>query len=100
MCILCGCDYASKIEGIGPVKAYKFIKDYDCIENVLDFCRKENDREGKAKYIIPKEEDFSFEEARELFKKPNVTDDYELKWEKNIDEEALRNFLVGQKGFS
>jgi flap endonuclease-1 len=28
MCILCGCDYASKIEGIGPVKAYKFIKDY------------------------------------------------------------------------
>ena len=28
MCILCGCDYASKIEGIGPVKAYKFIKDH------------------------------------------------------------------------
>jgi len=26
MCILCGCDYASKIEGIGPVKAYKFIQ--------------------------------------------------------------------------
>ena len=26
MCILCGCDYASKIEGIGPVKAFKYIK--------------------------------------------------------------------------
>jgi len=29
-----------------------------------------------------------------LFKNPLVTDDYELKWEKNIDEEALRKFLV------
>ena len=28
MCILCGCDYASKIEGMGPVKAYKFIQDH------------------------------------------------------------------------
>ncbi len=32
MCILCGCDYASKIEGIGPVKAYKYIKQYGSIE--------------------------------------------------------------------
>jgi hypothetical protein len=30
-----------------------------------------------------------------LFKKPNVTDDYQLKWEKNIDEEALKSFLIG-----
>lgn len=40
MCILCGCDYASKIEGIGPVKAYKFIKDLHSIENVLEYCKK------------------------------------------------------------
>ena len=33
MCILCGCDYASKIEGVGPVKAYKFIKEFSSIEN-------------------------------------------------------------------
>ena len=25
-CILCGCDYTSKIPGIGPVKALKMIK--------------------------------------------------------------------------
>lgn len=31
MCILSGCDYASKIEGIGPVKALKFIKEYHSI---------------------------------------------------------------------
>ena len=35
MCILCGCDYSSKIEGIGPVKAYKFIQDLGSIEKVL-----------------------------------------------------------------
>lgn len=31
MCILCGCDYSSKIEGIGPVKAFKFIKEFGSI---------------------------------------------------------------------
>ena len=35
MCILCGCDYSPKIEGIGPVKAYKFIQDHHTIENVV-----------------------------------------------------------------
>lgn len=42
MCILCGCDYAQKIQGIGPVKAYKLIKDLDCIENILEYCQAEN----------------------------------------------------------
>ena len=31
MCVLCGCDYASKIEGIGPVKAFKYIKEHGSI---------------------------------------------------------------------
>jgi 5'-3' exonuclease len=44
MCILCGCDYASKIEGIGPVKAYKFIKEYSTIENLIEFCKSENEK--------------------------------------------------------
>lgn len=39
MCILCGCDYSPKIEGIGPVKAFKFIKEFHSIEKILDFCR-------------------------------------------------------------
>jgi flap endonuclease-1 len=39
MCILCGCDYASKIEGIGPVKAYKFIKEFHSIEGILEYCK-------------------------------------------------------------
>lgn len=42
MCILCGCDYASKIEGIGPVTAYRLIKQYKNIENILKHCEQEN----------------------------------------------------------
>lgn len=52
------------------------------------------------RYIIPGENEFTYEEARELFKKPLVTDEYELKWEKNIDEEALKKFLCVEKGFN
>lgn len=83
MCILCGCDYASKIEGIGPVKAYKFIKDLKNLESIIEFCKKEN--EEKEKYKIPKPDEFDYEEVRVLFKEPNVLKEVELKWEKKID---------------
>ena len=36
LCILCGCDYTSKIYGIGYVNAYKLIKKYNNIEGILD----------------------------------------------------------------
>jgi flap endonuclease-1 len=36
LCILCGCDYTKNIGGIGPVKAFKFIKDCSTIEKVLE----------------------------------------------------------------
>ena len=88
MCILCGCDYANKIEGIGPVKAYKFIKEMKDIEHILEFCKKEN--EEKEKFKIPKQEDFDFVEVRTLFKEPDLSKEVEIKWEKNIDEEALK----------
>ncbi len=42
LCILCGCDYTEKIEGIGPTTAYKLIKEFKCIENVLEHVKKEN----------------------------------------------------------
>jgi flap endonuclease-1 len=35
LCIMCGCDYTANITGIGPVKAYNFIKDVKTIENVI-----------------------------------------------------------------
>lgn len=36
LCILLGCDYVSTIRGIGPKKAFEFIKKHGCIENVLE----------------------------------------------------------------
>lgn len=33
-CILCGVDFNEKINNIGPVKAYKLIKEHSCLENI------------------------------------------------------------------
>jgi len=36
ICILCGCDYTTKITGIGAIKAYKFIKKHGTIEQIIE----------------------------------------------------------------
>lgn len=46
MCILSGCYYAAKIQGIGPVKALKFIKEHGSIEGKVGKVGKE-EKEGK-----------------------------------------------------
>lgn len=63
MCILCGCDYTTKIKGIGPVSAMKLIKKYKNIESVLEYIK------TKKKHKIP--ESFNYIKARKLFKEPN-----------------------------
>jgi flap endonuclease-1 len=63
LCILCGCDYTTKINGIGPINAYKLICKYDNIENFID---------NNNKFIIPK--NFNYANARLLFKNP-INDD-------------------------
>lgn len=74
LCILCGCDYTTNIQGIGPVKAFKYIQDEGTIENVLEKVERDNeDPRKKKKYHIP--ETFFFKEARELFKNPDVDRD-------------------------
>lgn len=35
MCILCGCDYASNIKGIGAVRALSLIKQHGTLEKVV-----------------------------------------------------------------
>jgi flap endonuclease-1 len=103
LCILCGCDYTKSIGGIGPVKAFKFIKDCGNIENVLKKIDEDaDDPKKKQKYIIPSE--FKFKESRELFKSPEVITDKTtleglIKWTKP-DEEALKAFLINEKGFT
>jgi len=36
LCIMCGCDYTKNIGGIGPIKAFKFIKDHGNIESIIE----------------------------------------------------------------
>ena len=51
LCILCGCDYSSLIEGIGKINAYKLIKEHKNIENVLKYskkCNKDNSHKKKC----------------------------------------------------
>ena len=59
MCILCGCDYTSKINGLGPITAHKLISIYGTIEKII---------ENNKKFIIP--DNFDYQKARELFKNP------------------------------
>lgn len=59
-CILCGCDYTTKVSQIGPVKAYKFIKEQGSIEKVIQ--KIVNDDKLRKKHLIP--DDFNYLRAR------------------------------------
>lgn len=61
VCILCGSDYTGKIGGMGPQTAYKMIKKYGNIENVIPELMKRPD-----KFQIP-EDNFDYVRARHLF---------------------------------
>jgi flap endonuclease-1 len=86
LCILCGCDYTTKINGLGPITAYKIICKYDNIENFI---------ENNKKFIIP--ENFNYVKARLLFKNP-IEDDIFNGIDKNTriikpKMDDLKNFL-------
>ncbi len=61
MCILCGCDYTTKVSNVGPITAHKLIKTHTNIENVLVELSKKPE-----KYKIP--DNFDYNQARYLFK--------------------------------
>ena len=92
LCMLLGCDYMDKIEGIGPVKALQLMKQHRSIEAVLEAIK-------GTKYKVP--ENFDFVRARDLFINHEVLDPkaMKLKWGK-VDEEELLNYLVNEKGFN
>jgi flap endonuclease-1 len=90
ICILCGCDFTDSIRGIGPKKAYSYIKKYNNIEGVL--------KNMPTQHKAP--EKFPFSEVRTIFNQPEVIkgEDIDLKWEE-VDEEGLKQFLVKEKKF-
>lgn len=93
--ILLGCDYCESIRGIGPVTAFKLIKEHGTIENIIKYIEETPD----CKYKVP--EDWPYKQARELFLNPDVIkgSEVELKW-KEPQEQELIQFMVNEKGFS
>ncbi|PVH22372.1 flap endonuclease 1 [Candidozyma haemuli] len=84
LCILLGCDYCETIKGVGPVTAFKLIKEHGSLENIV--------------------KKSALAEAKELFMNPEITktasaDEVDVKWEEpNVD--GLVEFMVQQKGFN
>jgi len=64
ICILCGCDYTCKIEGLATMGAYEMIRKYKNIEGVINFINYQK-KHGKIKYVVP--ENFDYQRAREIF---------------------------------
>jgi flap endonuclease-1 len=78
LCILCGCDYCDSIDGIGPITAFKLITKYRSLEKVVEHLNDEN--KVKERYRIP--ESFNYQNARLLFKFPEVNPHLEVKFHK------------------
>ncbi|GAA5863533.1 hypothetical protein JCM8547_007277 [Rhodosporidiobolus lusitaniae] len=92
MCMLCGCDYLEPIKGVGAKTALKLVREYESMDDILAHLRK-----GKN----PPPEDWPYEEARKLFKTPEVKPASEITLDWNApDVEGLVDFLVREKGFS
>jgi len=85
MAILIGTDYFEGIRGIGPKKAYNYIKQYGRAEKVL--------------VALNQELEFNIDAVRELFRNPEVTDNYRLEW-REIDRERVKKILCDEHDFS
>lgn len=84
LCVLIGTDFNEGIKGIGPKKALKLVKEYG----------------SGARAIKEKALDLpSFQAARDIFLKPNVTDNYNLRWT-SMNREKIEEFLCGGFEFS
>lgn len=89
-CILCGCDYNkhTKVKGIGPAAAYRFIKKWGTFEEI-----KKNEK------ILQVEDDgVRYERCAELFspKYPDFTK-VDMVWDLDLDFETLEEFLKNNK---
>ena len=82
--ILTGTDFNEGVKGIGPKKALKLIKEYGCIENLIE------------KNILEIE---SYEEVRKIFLEPDINTSYKLEWNE-IDERATITFMCNEHDFN
>ncbi|KAG9285411.1 hypothetical protein G9A89_010886 [Geosiphon pyriformis] len=63
VCILCGTDFAGTIRGIGPIKAYKLVKQHGSIERVIENL-------DRTKYFVEPNFMDDVKAARMIFKNP------------------------------
>jgi flap endonuclease-1 len=106
MCILCGCDYAPSIPGIGPKRALDGIRKHGCVEA---YVRALQDSGSLAKLYKNEDKtaaevisDLRVEAVRKLFFEPEVLHQEELprlQWEAP-QTNALVDWLVRDNGFS
>jgi len=88
MAILIGTDFNDGVKGIGPKKSLSLIKKNENIENVIASIGSENNLNSEE--II---------EIRNIFLKPEITDDYSLNWP-GTDNEMVLKILCDQHQFS
>ena len=80
-----GTDFNDGIKGVGPKTALKLVREHERLEDMPSDIR---DR-------LPD----TVDQIRELYLKPDVTDDYSVQ-QGVLREEELEAFLVGEKNFS
>jgi flap endonuclease-1 len=92
-CILCGCDYADTLRGIGPHTGFKLIAEHKTIEEVINHV--------DAEKVPP---NWMYKEARVLFTNPEViaAEAPELNFDFTIepDYDGLRKFLIEENQFN
>ncbi len=84
MAVLIGTDFNDGIRGIGPKKSYSLIQKFGSLEEV----------EKAAAARVPDE----YKDVREIFLKPDVTDDYKVEWGK-INDEGVRKVMCDKHSF-
>ncbi len=83
--ILLGTDYNEGAKGVGVKTALKLIKEKGSIERVVE--------EEKLEIDPP------VEQIKQLFLKPEITDNYEIRWEP-VDKNQVFSILVDEHDFS
>ena len=78
--ILLGCDYCPTIKGVGTIGSYKFIKEYNSIENII--------KNTELRLTV------DYQTAQKYFKYPPVIDSANFEANnKKINQQKLKSFL-------
>ena len=84
MAILIGTDFNEGIRGIGPKKSYALIQKHGSLEEM----------EKSETVHVPAE----YRDVRDIFLKPDVTDDYAIEWGK-VNDEGVRKVMCDKHSF-